>query len=59
MNKWSLEKDLIDLLDVDYEDLFIDDDEEVQEETTVREMDGISLYKYYKDKEKEKEKENA
>ena len=50
MNKEQLEKDLIDLLDVDYESEFVDDDGE-------REMPGISLYRYYKDKEK-KEKEN-
>jgi len=44
MNKEQLEKDLIDLLDVDYESEFVDDDGE-------REMPGISLYQYYKDKE--------
>lgn len=54
MNK-DLEKDLIDLLDVDYEDLFIDDDE-VLVENTAREMPGISLYRYYKDKAKKQEK---
>jgi len=53
MNKWSLEKDLIDLLG---EETFEETYEEAHEELFT-EMAGISLYKYYKDKEKEKELE--